>query len=198
MAVKPNKAAKTARRIRLPFVILKPAGQSWRQSGASILVADACLLEGRHVAMAGERRLDQGDRERAAGGLAKAHAEIKKRLLADAAQHVGVGALCGDMPGDAMIERGRIDGVEDGGGGADHITVEDHGNTLQARRHDRARDGRDLPAAEAAQNLFDVYVSALDNALRELGVNDVTMAKKMRRLGEALYGRMTAYETALR
>ncbi|WP_428149230.1 ubiquinol-cytochrome C chaperone family protein [Brevundimonas sp.] len=52
--------------------------------------------------------------------------------------------------------------------------------------------------SEAAQNLFDVYVSALDNALRELGVNDVTMAKKMRRLGEALYGRMTAYETALR
>ncbi len=53
-------------------------------------------------------------------------------------------------------------------------------------------------AAEAAQNLFDVYVSALDNALRELGVNDVTMAKKMRKLGEALYGRMTAYEPAIR
>lgn len=52
--------------------------------------------------------------------------------------------------------------------------------------------------AEAAQNLFDVYVSALDNTLRELGVNDVTMAKKMRRLGESLYGRMTAYETPLR
>ena len=52
--------------------------------------------------------------------------------------------------------------------------------------------------AEAAQNLFDVYVSALDNALRELGVNDVTMAKKMRRLGESLYGRMTTYETPLR
>lgn len=52
--------------------------------------------------------------------------------------------------------------------------------------------------AEAAQNVFDVYVSALDNALRELGVNDVAMAKKMRRLGEQLYGRMTAYETPLR
>ena len=52
--------------------------------------------------------------------------------------------------------------------------------------------------AEAAQNLFDVYVSALDNTLRELGVNDVTMAKKMRRLGESLYGRMTAYEAPLR
>lgn len=52
--------------------------------------------------------------------------------------------------------------------------------------------------SEAAQNLFDVYVSALDNALRELGVNDVTMAKKMRRLGESLYGRMTTYEAPLR
>ncbi len=52
--------------------------------------------------------------------------------------------------------------------------------------------------AEIAQELFDVYVSALDNALRELGVHDVTMAKKMRKLGEALYGRMTAYEGPIR
>lgn len=51
--------------------------------------------------------------------------------------------------------------------------------------------------AEAGQDLFDVYVSALDNSLRELGVHDVTMAKKMRKLGEALYGRMTAYEPAI-
>lgn len=52
--------------------------------------------------------------------------------------------------------------------------------------------------AEVGQDLFDVYVSALDNSLRELGVHDVTMAKKMRKLGEALYGRMTAYEPAIR
>ncbi len=52
--------------------------------------------------------------------------------------------------------------------------------------------------AEAAQDLFDVYVSALDNALRELGVHDVTIHKKMRKLGEALYGRMTAYEGPIR
>lgn len=61
---------------------------------------------------------------------------------------------------------------------------------------------RDEPGTEqgveAAQDLFDVYVSALDNALRELGVHDVTIAKKMRKLGEALYGRMTAYEGSIR
>ncbi|CAN5210651.1 ubiquinol-cytochrome C chaperone family protein [soil metagenome] len=54
------------------------------------------------------------------------------------------------------------------------------------------------PGAAAAQSLFDVYVSALDNVLRELGVGDISMARKMRTLGEALYGRMTAYEGPLR
>jgi len=52
--------------------------------------------------------------------------------------------------------------------------------------------------AEASQALFNVYVSALDDALRELGVGDLSVSKKMRKLGEALYGRMKAYETALR
>lgn len=64
---------------------------------------------------------------------------------------------------------------------------------LILRLRDEGTDGADL-----AQELFDVYVSALDNALRELGVHDVTMAKKMRKLGEALYGRMTAYEGPIR
>lgn len=51
---------------------------------------------------------------------------------------------------------------------------------------------------EEGQALFDTYVSSLDNALRELGVGDMTMARKMRTLGEALYGRMTAYEGPLK
>lgn len=52
--------------------------------------------------------------------------------------------------------------------------------------------------ADLAQKMFDAYVSALDNVLRELGVGDVSVGKKMRKLGEALYGRMSAYEKALR
>ncbi len=51
---------------------------------------------------------------------------------------------------------------------------------------------------EAAQDLFDIYVSALDHALRELGVGDISVGKKMRKLGEAMYGRMTAWEPPLR
>jgi cytochrome b pre-mRNA-processing protein 3 len=52
--------------------------------------------------------------------------------------------------------------------------------------------------AEVGQELFNTYVSALDHALRELGVGDVSVGKKMRKLGESLYGRMSAWEPALR
>ncbi len=52
-------------------------------------------------------------------------------------------------------------------------------------------------AAETAQHLFDAYVKSLDDALREMGVSDVTVGKKMRKLGSAFYGRMRSYEEAV-
>jgi len=52
-------------------------------------------------------------------------------------------------------------------------------------------------AGETAQALFDTYVGALDNALREMGVGDLSVAKKMRKLGEAFYGRAKAYEAVI-
>lgn len=51
-------------------------------------------------------------------------------------------------------------------------------------------------AAETAQVLFDTYVSALDHALREMGVGDLSVAKKMRKLGEAFFGRVKSYHAA--
>jgi cytochrome b pre-mRNA-processing protein 3 len=51
--------------------------------------------------------------------------------------------------------------------------------------------------AETAQALFDAYVGALDHALREMGVGDLSVARKMRRLGEAFYGRAKAYDVIL-
>ena len=72
-----------------------------------------------------------------------------------------------------------------------------HALLLILRLRDEDQDGPSSGVA-AAQSLFDVYVSALDNLLRELGVGDISMARKMRTLGEALYGRMTAYEAPVR
>ena len=51
-------------------------------------------------------------------------------------------------------------------------------------------------AGETAQVLFDVYISELDQALREQGVGDLSMAKTMRKLGEAFYGRVRSYDEA--
>jgi cytochrome b pre-mRNA-processing protein 3 len=52
-------------------------------------------------------------------------------------------------------------------------------------------------AADVSQALFDVYLKSLDDALRELGVGDLSVGKKMRRLGEAFYGRVKSYMTAI-
>jgi cytochrome b pre-mRNA-processing protein 3 len=57
--------------------------------------------------------------------------------------------------------------------------------------------GEGAQAAETAQALFDIFISQLDHALREIGVGDLSVAKKMRKLGEAFYGRAKAYDTAL-
>lgn len=51
-------------------------------------------------------------------------------------------------------------------------------------------------AADTAQALFDTYVVSLDDALREMGVGDLSVGKKMRRLAEAFYGRVKSLEAA--
>jgi cytochrome b pre-mRNA-processing protein 3 len=56
--------------------------------------------------------------------------------------------------------------------------------------------GHGEEAAEVSQALFDTYVKSLDHALRELGVGDLSVGKKMRKLGEALFGRAKSYEAA--
>ena len=57
--------------------------------------------------------------------------------------------------------------------------------------------GQDPLSQDIGQALFAAYVQALDSALREMGVGDLSMAKKMRKLGEAFYGRIKAYDSAL-
>lgn len=59
---------------------------------------------------------------------------------------------------------------------------------------------RDLgvEAAPSSQALFDAYVRDLDGALREMGVGDLTVGKRMRSLGQAFYGRAAAWRAAFK
>lgn len=57
--------------------------------------------------------------------------------------------------------------------------------------------GQGAKAADVSQALFDTYLQGLDDALREIGVGDLSVGKKMRKLGEAFYGRAKSYDAAL-
>lgn len=56
-------------------------------------------------------------------------------------------------------------------------------------------------AGDAASRLSraytEVFFSEMDGALRELGVGDLSVGKKIRAMAEAFYGRIAAYESAL-
>jgi len=48
-----------------------------------------------------------------------------------------------------------------------------------------------------SQALFDHFCNDMDDNLREMGVGDLTVPKKMQAFGEAFYGRTAAYDLAL-
>jgi cytochrome b pre-mRNA-processing protein 3 len=63
---------------------------------------------------------------------------------------------------------------------------------LLLRRLRTAADG-----AELSQALFDRFCEDMDDNLREMGVGDQTVPKRMRAFGEAFYGRTRAYDQAI-
>jgi cytochrome b pre-mRNA-processing protein 3 len=59
------------------------------------------------------------------------------------------------------------------------------------------RLGRGDAGRGIGQELFDVFCRDLDGNLREMGVGDLAVPKRMREFGEAFYGRQSAYRAAL-
>lgn len=65
------------------------------------------------------------------------------------------------------------------------------------RRMKPLEAGADRPEALFSQALFDRFCEDMDANLREMGVGDVAVPKRMRAFGEAFYGRVAAYDLAL-
>lgn len=55
----------------------------------------------------------------------------------------------------------------------------------------------DEAAAELGQEVFDTMFAGLDQDLREMGVGDLGIAKRVRKMASAFYGRTAAYDDAL-
>jgi cytochrome b pre-mRNA-processing protein 3 len=52
-------------------------------------------------------------------------------------------------------------------------------------------------ARETGQAVFDLMFLDMDRSLRELGVGDLSVPKKIKRMAQAFYGRVAAYDAAL-
>ena len=59
------------------------------------------------------------------------------------------------------------------------------------------RFAADPALRDLGQGLFDRFWQDMDHNLREMGVGDLAVPKRMRTLGEAYYGRVQAYRQAL-
>jgi cytochrome b pre-mRNA-processing protein 3 len=61
----------------------------------------------------------------------------------------------------------------------------------------RRLNGTPPPGAELAQAVFDAMFRDMDHNLRELGVGDLSVPRKVRQMWEAFHGRAAAYSAAL-
>ncbi len=51
--------------------------------------------------------------------------------------------------------------------------------------------------AQRAQSLFDIMFSDMDRSLREMGVSDISIGKRVKHMVKAFYGRAVAYDEGL-
>jgi cytochrome b pre-mRNA-processing protein 3 len=58
--------------------------------------------------------------------------------------------------------------------------------------------GENGAATEVAQVLIDEFFLDVEHSLRELGISDVGVPKRMKKLAKMFYGRTAAYDGALR
>jgi len=61
----------------------------------------------------------------------------------------------------------------------------------------RLRAIRSEAASKLSQELFDLLFADMDNNLREIGVGDLGVGKRVKKMAQAFYGRVEAYEAGL-
>lgn len=85
-------------------------------------------------------------------------------------------------------------GVEDAIGARFELLTFHVGLVIERLKAVTAADPRRGQAQEIAQALFDAFLEALDNTLREQGTGDLSVPKKMKKIGAVIYTRMKRWE----
>ena len=68
---------------------------------------------------------------------------------------------------------------------------------LHAFLYLRRLKGEAAPAAAVGQLFFDLMFADFDRSLREIGTGDLSVGRQVKRMAEAFYGRIRAYEDGL-
>ena len=97
----------------------------------------------------------------------------------------------------ALVERARDPALFTDFEMADNFEGRFEALTLFAVLTTRRLKAMPAPAPELAQDLIDHVFAQFDYALREMGVGDITVPKRMKTMASAFLGRASAYDQAL-
>ena len=97
----------------------------------------------------------------------------------------------------AAVDQAREPALYMGLGAPDTVEGRFEMIALHAYAIMRALRGAGPEARKTSQKLFDVMFQNMDDSLRELGVGDLSVGRKIRKMAENFYGRVGAYEDAL-
>jgi cytochrome b pre-mRNA-processing protein 3 len=97
----------------------------------------------------------------------------------------------------AIVAQGRLPAFYESYGVADTVNGRFEMIVLHMVLALRRLNGGSADLRRLGQGVFDTFCSDMDANLRELGVGDLTVPRRMRGIGEAFYGRQSAYGAAL-
>lgn len=98
---------------------------------------------------------------------------------------------------EAIVERARDPAFYREGGVPDSLDGRFELILLHAVLVMRRLKAEGAAAAELSQQLFDIMFADMDQNLREMGVGDLSVGKKVKKMVQAFYGRIAAYEAGL-
>ena len=97
----------------------------------------------------------------------------------------------------AIIEQARQAAFYREGGVPDSLDGRFELVVLHAHLVMRRLKDQGAEAAAVSQALFDLMFKDMDQNLREIGVGDLSVGKKIKKMAEAFYGRVSAYDAGL-
>ncbi len=83
------------------------------------------------------------------------------------------------------------------GGARDNFSGRFEMTSLHAALMFRRLRAAGVAGKQLSQDVFDALFHGFDEALRDIGTGDLSVGKKIRKMGEAYYGRAKAYDEAL-